>query len=186
MGLTLHVAPTSVVNVTAGGSIQDAIDDVNTPSGALILVPSGVYRQNTIMWKNVTLQGYGAASTIIDASHFPAQRMVTWRSKLQSLIDAGSIELLTGQDPTFSDGDGPGILVAAETGEFGPGSPARIDGFTIMSADTGGAIFASAHCSYLQITNNKLINNGSNYGGGVPHRSSQPCQRSRRRLLERR
>ena len=167
MGVTLHVAPTSVVKVAAGGSIQAAIDAGTTVSGSLVLVPPGVYSEDLFMYKKIKLQGWGAGSTTINASHFPAQKMVAWRNKLASLIDAGKISLLAGQDPAFAAEEGPGILVAGTTTEFDANSPARIDGFTIMSADLGGAIFVNAYGRYLQITNNKFINNASTYGGGI-------------------
>ena len=54
---------------------------------------------------------------------------------------------------------------------------ARIDGFTIKSADTGGGIIANGYADYLEISNNRISNNSGAYGGGIrvghplPHRS---------------
>ena len=44
---------------------------------------------------------------------------------------------------------------------------ARIDGFTIKSADTGGGVIANGYADYLQISNNRISNNSGFYGGGI-------------------
>ncbi len=44
---------------------------------------------------------------------------------------------------------------------------ARIDGFTIKSADTGGGVIANGFTDYLQISNNRIANNTGFYGGGI-------------------
>ena len=69
--VTLHVGvPASKVkHVTPGtGAIQAAIDSAS--AGDLILIAPGLYPENIIMYKNVKLQGYGAASTVINAGYF--------------------------------------------------------------------------------------------------------------------
>ncbi len=44
---------------------------------------------------------------------------------------------------------------------------ARIDGFTIRGADTGGGIIVNGYADYLQISNNRIANNSGFYGGGI-------------------
>ena len=44
---------------------------------------------------------------------------------------------------------------------------ARIDGFTVKSATTGGGIVANGYTDYLQISNNRIANNNGFYGGGI-------------------
>jgi len=168
MGVTLTVgAVTDVVNVSAGQSIQNAIN--NAPTGALILVGPGVYaNENIIIWKNVTLQGWGAPSTIINGSPFPAQKISSWQTLLATLVGNGTLgNLITGQDPTFKNEEAPGIMVLVKDGEFTSTSRGRLDGFTVMGANQGGAIYVNAYAHYYEISNNKIINNLGNLGGGI-------------------
>ncbi len=51
--------------------------------------------------------------------------------------------------------------------DFGRNRDARIDGFTIRGADTGGGIIANGYTDYLQISNNRISNNQGFYGGGI-------------------
>ena len=44
---------------------------------------------------------------------------------------------------------------------------ARIDGFTIKSADTGGGIVVNGYANTLDISNNRISNNSGFYGGGI-------------------
>jgi hypothetical protein len=165
MGVTLTVGGGPVVSVSAGESIQQAIN--TAPSGSLILVAPGTYSENIIIWKNVKLQGWGAPSTIINASPFPAQKLSDWRTLLIGLIDGGQVDLIPGQDPTFANEEAPGIMVLVKDGVFTSVSKARLDGFTISGANQGGGIFVNAFARYLQITNNRIINNLGNLGGGI-------------------
>src|SRR5581483_7102641 len=95
MGVTLTVNElVPIVAVSPGGSIQTAID--SAPANALVLVPPGTYHENMIISKPVRLQGYGAWSTIIDASDFYLRRDA-WVTKLNTLETGNLIDLIPGQ-----------------------------------------------------------------------------------------
>ena len=178
MGVTMTVGGTAPIIVPPGGSIQDAID--TAPAGALILVAPGNHDELVVMHKKIRLQGWGAPSTVINAIKSPVEKLQTWRDKVLSLYQAGAFDLLPGQTPVanpppgsptlFITEEGPGILVAANQAEF-TATPtaehARIDGFTISGADNGGGIMVNGYARYLEISNNRLINNSGNYGGGI-------------------
>ncbi len=187
VGLTVTIATDAdtfnVLNVPQGGSIQDVIDIAE--AGDLILVPPGNYEELVIMWKPVRLQGWGPGSVIINAVKVPSEKLDQWRQKVNDLIDAGSIDLLPGQqvggvgiEPeviTLFTEEGSGILVlsldeAPESGGFGLVNDepnARIDGLTITGADHAGGIVVNGYAHYLEISNNRIINNAGFYGGGI-------------------
>jgi hypothetical protein len=176
VGVTVTVGNTgitSVVHVPVGGSIQTAVDAA--PAGALILVPPGNYEEPLIMWKNVQLQGWGPGSTIINALKAPAEKMVAWRQKAQQLVAQQLIDLLPGQTNApdfiepglFNTEEGAGILVLAKEGTFTAAAHARIDGFTVTGADHAGGIVVNGYAHYLQISNNRVVNNQGVYGGGI-------------------
>jgi len=81
------------ITVTVGGpvrrvptdhaTIQDAIDAAT--AGDLVLVEPGVYDELVIMYKNVKLQGYGAGVTSIRGFKVPAEKLVTWKDKIDAL-----------------------------------------------------------------------------------------------------
>ena len=171
--------------------IQDAIDAAGPND--LILVRPAIYNEMVVMHKPVQLQGFGEGSTTINAIKAPPEKLATWRTLVDGLIFGGTIDLLPGQEVgggapepvTLWNEEGAGVLVlAAETGngnnhnEFdyqnlSPGNNAqdnrgaRIDGFTIKSADTGGGIIANGYTDFLQISNNRISNNQGFYGGGI-------------------
>jgi large repetitive protein len=164
------------------GSIQAAIDSAS--DGDLILVEPGTYAELPILYKRVKLQGAGAGSTVIWASHFssgPAftNPLVAWREKLNTLVASNQIGLLPAQNPDnpdrfFKDGEGAGIFVAPVRGRFGftgarndLAQRARIDGFKITLADLGGGIYVNAFANRLQISNNQITANAGNLGGGI-------------------
>lgn len=164
--------------VSAGGSIQSEINAAN--ANDLILVGPGQYNEMVVMWKPVQLQGWGEGSTTINAIKAPADKLQTWRELVDGLITAGSIDLLPGQEvgpgtpepATLFTEEGAGVLVLAKAGgnnRFGSNhnQGARVDGFTVKSADTGGGIIANGFTDYLQISNNRIANNSGFYGGGI-------------------
>jgi len=104
--------------------------------------------------------GLGDHSTFINASPFPSQKIAAWQSKLSTIVNAipPIVDLIPGQDPQFVASmaldSGP-----CQGGDFTPTQKARIDGFTISGANEGGAILVNAFAHYLEISNNRLINN---------------------------
>lgn len=182
-GVTVTVGgPGQVLRVAQGGSIQAAIDAA--PRNALILVPPGEYREMVILWKPVRLQGWGAASTIINAVGVPAEKKTAWRQKVVDLIAANQVSLLPGQQGGGVVGVEPGTLFTEEgaallvlprnasvgQGGFGrvQGEPnARIDGFTLTGSDHAGGLIVNGYAHSLQLSNNIVSNNTGFYGGGI-------------------
>jgi hypothetical protein len=169
IGITMTTAASSeVIHVREGESIQAAIDAAG--SGALILVDPGSYNEMVIMWKNLKLQGSGAFSTMINAlPFFPSAKLQNWKDKLAELNEAGDVDLLVGQDPTLVFDEGAALSVITKKGEFGPlKDRARIDGLMIFGATIGGGgIFINAYASFMDISNNRIISNLGNFGGGI-------------------
>lgn len=160
------------------GAIQAAIDAAG--QNDLILVAPGTYPEQVIMWKPVQLQGWGEGSVTIDAVKTPTEKLVAWRAHIQNLVTQNNITLTPLQeagfggiepDALFSE-EGAGVLVLAKrsgTNRFAVSrnQGARIDGFTISGADTGGGIVANGYVKYLEISNNRIINNSGYYSGGI-------------------
>jgi len=169
MGVTVTVGPPpgGVIRISSTQSLQAAID--SAPPEALLLVAPGKYDESIIVYKNIQLQGWGAYSTFLNASPFPSQKIADWQAKLSNIVNAAPavVDLIPGQDPQFVASMAPGILVLAKEGDFTPTQKARIDGFTISGANEGGAILVNAFAHYLEISNNRLINNLGNLGGGI-------------------
>jgi len=181
-----------VIAVSPGELIQTAIDTAGTND--LILVAPGQYNEMVVMWKPVQLQGWGAGSTLINATPLPASKIADWRNLVTVLFNSGSYDLAPGQQtgPTFSITDlaneeGAAIFVVAKaTGNtaFGYQSlsghylswrdnrGARIDGFTISNANNGGGVVINGYGDYLDISNNRIVLNSGNFGGGI--RSGNP------------
>jgi hypothetical protein len=155
------------------GAIQQAIDTAQ--DGDLILVAPGDYKEMVIMWKPLKLQGYGAGSTTISAFKTPPEKLVYWRQHAQTLISAGLVDLLPGQELAFGGiepgtlftEEGAGVFVIAKKNAFKEKDMARIDGFTITGADTGGGIVVNGYADFLQICNNHIENNSGFFGGGI-------------------
>jgi hypothetical protein len=171
--------------VSSGGSIQTAIN--NAEPGDLILVGPGSYDEMVIMWKPVKLQGWGANEVFINARQAPTEKLQAWRDLASSLapppVGNGSITPLPGQEvgipgfpalaeAIFPTEEGAGIFVLGiDSGPDAFGAlanqNARIDGFTILGASTGGGIIANGYNPYLMISNNRLTTNAGVHGGGI-------------------
>ena len=174
--------PATVVHsVHAGGSIQAAIDAAN--AGDLVMVEPGTYLDMLVVTKPIRLQGWGAASTIINPVQSPTEKLALWRDKLNSLANCTQqIGLLPGQPNNaqnaagpcgyspgtglFAGEEGAGILVAPRPGVFG-GVLARIDGFTITGADQSGGIIVNGYATNLEISNNIVSNNQGQRASGI-------------------
>jgi len=178
-GLTVTVGPIegSIVRVSPGGSIQQAVD-IAQP-GDLVIVPPGSY-DSVIMWKPVRLQGWGAGSVTINAVRRPSENTQFWRDRIQALISSGVVDLLPSQEvgvDQLATEEGAGVLVLAKNagqddGSFGMDPNARIDGFTIAGSDLGGGVVLNGYARHLEVSNNRIINNQGTYGGGI--RSGHP------------
>lgn len=164
--------------VAPGGSIQTAVN--SAVKGDLILVAPGTYDERVIINKQVRVQGWGAPSTIINIAIAPAEKLQAWRSLVNQMYQANTFDLVAGQtvgfdaannEPMlFSTEEGPGFLVVAKANginRFDNTLNARIDGFTITGADSGGGIFVNGYARYLEISNNKIVGNSGTYGGGI-------------------
>jgi len=158
--------------------IQDAINDAS--ANDLILVAPGVYDELVIMWKPVQLQGWGEGSTTIDAIKAPFNKLSDWRILAEDLVTSGAVTLVPGQEQgfggiepaTFFSEEGAGVFVVANSGgnsRFGANNNkgARIDGFSISGADTGGGIVLNGFADFMDISNNRVVNNSAFFAGGV-------------------
>ncbi len=175
----IRVSPDANINATP---IQNAIGtDViaGAKSNDLILVDCGTYNELVVMWKPVQLQGSGEC-TIINAVKTPPNKLEIWRGLVDGLVSSGKVDLLPGQETgggapepvTLQTEEGAGVLVLARASggnafDQNKNQGARIDGFTIKSADTGGGIIVNGYGDFLQISNNRIANNAGFYGGGI-------------------
>ncbi len=165
-----------------GQTIQQLVD-VASP-GDMILVPPGTYSELVVMNKKVHLQGWGAPSTVIQAAKFPAEKLQNWRDKVAALLAADTFDLLPGQEvgvnlpnnepDLFNTEEAPGILVVAPATNklngaqaFNNTRHAVIDGFTVTGADHGGGVFVNGYARFLEISNNRIVNNYGTFGGGI-------------------
>ena len=184
IGATLQVGPYpgNILRVNSPGTIQGAIDAAG--AGDLILVGPGIYDELVVMWKPVKLQGWGAGAVIINARQVPTEKVANWRNKVAQLVADGLIDELPGQgaplpgfpalaEAVFPTEEGAGIFVAGKSGggrdtfRNPQNRGARIDGFTIVGASTGGAIAVNGFAEYLQIGNNRIQANAGAFGGGI-------------------
>jgi hypothetical protein len=191
IGVTLQVGPyPSNRNIwrvpgNGGNTIQGAIDAAGR--GDLILVGPKAdgtqYDELVVMYKPVKLQGWGAGAVTINARQTPTEKVANWRTKVAGLIADGSIDQLPGQElpvpgfpalaeAVFPTEEGAAIFVAGKSsGNLSFGNPqnrgARIDGFNIVGASTGGAIAVNGYAGYLQLGNNRITGNAGAFGGGI-------------------
>jgi hypothetical protein len=157
--------------------IQPAIDAA--PNGAIILLRPGVYQENVILWKPVTLQGSGAAVTQIDGvaalGNLPLKQQA--ENRILALIADGSISIVPGQASDFTLEMGAGILVAGcdyttpggcPNGNSFQGREVAIDGLAITGAsEAGGGILLNGFTDQVRITNDEIVANEGSIGGGI-------------------
>jgi FtsP/CotA-like multicopper oxidase with cupredoxin domain len=155
---------TTPIFVSPGESIQAAIDAAG--NGDLIIVEEGTYYEQIIMWKPVRLQGVGSA-TVINAGTRQSETLEEWNTKLQERLPL--VDLLPGQDPTFSNEQAAGITVLAKRTGANRFSNhvSRIDGFTITGAYSGGGLLVSGYATNLEVSNNQITGNSGDLGGGI-------------------
>jgi large repetitive protein len=166
---------------TACAAIQPAIDAAN--NGDLILVAPGRYQENLILYKPVKIQGWGAASTVIDNTLALANLPLkdAWNTKFQSLVTGANpwIDSVPGNANNFTFEQGAGIFVGAcdptqhggvcaNNNAFTSDPAALIDGLTLTGAnESGGGIYVNGYAPYLQISNNQIYANQGNLAGGI-------------------
>ena len=178
-GSTVVVVDKSV-DAPAGAfkTIQEAINAA--VDNSLILVAPGTYDELVIMWKPVQLQGWGEGSTTINAIKTPFNKLSEWRILAESLLTNKLVDLIPGQElgfggiepATFFSEEGAGVFVLAKKEgnarfDRSRNQGARIDGFTISGADTGGGIAVNGYADHLEIANNRVVNNSAFFAGGV-------------------
>ena len=167
-GITVTIGPLppgqSVWTVKQGQSIQAAIDAAS--AGDLIIVRPGTYVGNFIMNKMVKLQGSGAFSTIINAAPTLPENLQNFQERVQALINAGQAQLVPGENLQLHL-EFAAVTVIPKEGLFMQNDSARIDGFFLSSATSGGGITVNGFAHYLQISNNRIMNNAGAYGGGI-------------------
>ena len=172
--VTVTVGGSADATVSAGGSIQAAIDMADP--GDLILIGPGTYEEMVVMWKPVRLQGSGA-DTIIYALNNPANKLQDWIAKVTGLFGngvTGAVDPLPGQanlDLTTEQGAGITVL-AKNDGSWNTTNKPRIDGFTITGAEGGGGIYVNGYADNLVISNNTITGNSGSLHGGI--RIGQP------------
>lgn len=189
--VTVTVGGAAPKIVPPGGTIQAVLDDPFTVPGDLVMVPCGRYPELLIMTKPVRLQGQGPGCVTIDATRSPNQKVNDWNNRMQAFMadPANARYVLPGMptgagvpEPTlFATEQGPGLIVLGPSGSYNASDPvgrnvfginggytkARVDGFTFTGADQAGAIFINGYAHRLQITNNHIVGNAGNFGGGI-------------------
>jgi len=183
VGITVEVGdPATVKRVGIDGvTIQETID--NATKGDLVLVPTGFYQETVILYKEIKLQGYGE-STVISAIQNTADTRIEWHERLVTLEGLLEVEVLPGQllpseadltlgtavfERGFTSFQGAPIFVMTTSTEFdgSDGAHGRIDGFTLSGSDGGGGVGVNGFVRDLEISNNRIVNNAGNFGGGI-------------------
>ena len=179
-GVTVNVidcaTATNVLRVdinypSAYQTIQAAIDAAS--AGDLVMVAPGLYNENVILYKPLTLQGSGAGSTTINAAPIPTDRVATWHAKLSEVLYG--LGVTNGDTNAFVPKENPGIMVIGQHPDLTPDTLAldfaladsRIDGFAMTGSIAGGGIYVNNHALNLEIANNVIQNNQGIHGAGI-------------------
>ncbi len=182
-GLTVHVQRTTnnsynptVVNVGSPASnahaLQNAINGAS--AGSVLLLGNGLYQENIILNKPLTLQGRGPGGTNgngslpgsgVDGAFF-AQNAPAWRTTLNTTSWSGPQTIAEGAGITVVAPDTGGRAFPTSTNTL---NKPRIDGLTVRTGQGEGAggIQVNAYARNLQITNDVIEGNGGQYAGGI-------------------
>ncbi len=166
--LTLHlrdctVDPPIVVAQDGTGNfttIQAAIDDLNTVVGDLIMVRPGIYNENVILYKEVTLQGSGSYATIINAVPVPFDRLDDWHARIWNC----SAPIRSW--PTRIRGSWCSATPSRRRSSPASRMPASTAS-AIIGAISGGGIYLDTDAVEVEISNNVLTGNQGTFGGGI-------------------
>lgn len=188
-GTTAYNPPVSQARTpgsSGGHELQDAIDAA--PSGGLVILNQGIYRENVVQYKPLKLQGIGPGGIIgahellqkdaddprfnVLGSDIDGRYLRDNAPARQAVIDAhrpaGDYAGVSATNPVIEGGS---ITVLAQsTTAYGSGlSAARIDGIGLQygTGDGAGGIEAQAYDNYLRITNNLLDGNQGTTAGGI-------------------
>ncbi|MEW6684374.1 MAG: PKD domain-containing protein [Nitrospirota bacterium] len=160
-GITIHVTGPgySPTFVFAGSNLQLAID--GAAPGSVVLVPPGIYRQNPIVWKPITLQGYGPSASIIDGAFLDQINSPFWTNQMLNLIATNQIDVVAGQPIENI------LATVTVVAQDGAGGNVHIDGLTIQGARVGGGIHVNSFAHNTEISNNRIQNNFGQFTGGI-------------------
>lgn len=188
LGLTIHlIDPTGVgyspnVEVVGGNglypgeTIQAAID--RSPAGSLLLVPGNVgapirYQANPIVYKGISLQGYGPGATqFVDGLLNPTLQDA-WSLSLNNIVNVLREADLSLTQPILGSMAAMTILgrdLAINPLPVGypvdPDPGVRIDGIQVEGGRIGGGIHINTFADGTIISNTRVVNNfGVNTGG---------------------
>ncbi len=165
-GITIHVTG-AIYNpnfVTVTTTIQAAVDAA--PAGSVVLVPGVVgnptiYRENVIVYKGITLQGFGSEATVIDGAFLDPVVDPSWGNTLSAITASGLVDLAAEQPVTAL------FSTITVLGKNGGANGVHVDGLTIQGGRLGGGIHVNTFADNTIISNNKVENNFGRYSGGI-------------------
>ncbi|NKQ37113.1 MAG: hypothetical protein HF973_16050, partial [Chloroflexi bacterium] len=173
-------------NVSGGGSIQSAIDDVNCDT---IIVAAGTFMENLNIGRSLTIQGAGASGTIIDGGG--NGRVVTINGSVTVYLD--NLRLTngdaTGESIRFREGGAIAVLVTTQEAQLMVNGDrflnnianASLDDFdtnehtgggaiSLMAMNTAGRITGTITSAYMSGNAAKAGNTNTGEGrGGAIH-----------------
>jgi hypothetical protein len=198
-GITLHVLGTgytpSVVKVApptlTGHELQTAIN--GAAANSLVVLGSGTYKENVVVWKPLKLQGLGPGGIVgahellqkqpddprfkIDGSDIDGRYYVDNAAYRQGVVNAHSYRGVDANNPVLSGGDITVVSAGSEPAFAGGLAAARIDGIGLQFGQTdaalggtnggAGGIEAQAYTNDMRISNNVIDGNSGPIGGGI-------------------